>query len=186
MLNYRSTRIGFCAVASNYFNQIIAAAEYGLNPKIHLYDCRGTHLHAFHAETTVKCIGLAFSRNGKYLAIIGGVPDFRITVFDTEKRQMLQVKEENKLPCKQEEFLQCKFNPRNNNQFCILSTNTLYCYNIHQAYDYTEVEEEKILVEANRLEVKEFKSEDTELGFVKFIYDPYDRVHICTDRPLVL
>lgn len=34
--------------------------------------------------------------------------------------------------------------------------------------------------------MNEYRDEDTELQFSKFIYDQYDRVHICTDRPMVI
>ena len=110
---------------------MIAAAEYGLNPEVHIYNAQTKELvHSFAMDTTVKCISMAFSRDGKYLIMIGGVPDFKITVYDVEQSKKL-VMPETKLPCKPDEFLQVKFNPANHNEFCILSQTVLYSYIIH-------------------------------------------------------
>jgi WD40 repeat protein len=149
--NYRSKRYGYCAVTSNYNKGIIAAAEYGLNPQVHIFNFQRQLELSFPMDTTVKCISMAFSRDGKYLIMVGGVPDFRITIFDTDSKKKL-VMPETKLPCKPEEFLQVKFNPSDHNLFCILSQTTLYSFQIHQAYDYTEGEEDKVLLETFRLE----------------------------------
>jgi len=35
-------------------------------------------------DTTVKCIGMAFSRDGRHLLMIGGVPDFKLSIYDVE------------------------------------------------------------------------------------------------------
>ena len=63
-------------------------------------------------DTTVKCICMAFSRDGRYLLMIGGVPDFRISIYDLDESKKLVIPEA-KLPCKPEEFLSAKFNPCN-------------------------------------------------------------------------
>ena len=185
-LSYRSKRGGYCIAAANYNNGYVAAAEYGLNPEVHIYRVPSKELvHKFAMDTTVKCIGMAFSRDGRYLLMIGGVPDFRISIFDVENNKKL-VMPESKLPCKPEEFLQAKFNPATKNQFAILSQTALYNYTIHAAYDVTEKGEQKILGESFRLENTEFRDENPELTFTRFIWDSYNRVHICTDMPLLL
>ena len=70
-------------VTSNYNNNLIAAAEYGLNPECHIYKYPSKEIiHKFSIDTTVKCISMAFSRDGNYLLLIGGVPDFRLSIFD--------------------------------------------------------------------------------------------------------
>jgi hypothetical protein len=61
----------------------------------------------------------------------------------------------------------------------------LYNYTIHQAYDVTERGENKILGESFRLESSEFRDENPDLTFTKFLWDAYGRVHICTDMPLL-
>jgi WD40 repeat protein len=146
-----SKRNGYCAVASNYFVGLLAAAEYGLKPEVHIYKSSTRELvNSFQMDTTVKCLGMAFSRNGKYLIMVGGVPDFRISLYDIEQNKKVLIPE-TKLPCKPEEFLQIKFNPGNHSQFCILAQNVLYNFNLNQAYDVTERGEQKILGESYRL-----------------------------------
>jgi hypothetical protein len=172
-------------VTANYYTGLIAAAEYGLKPQVHMYESSGRLKKSFEIDTTVKCISMAFSRDGKYLLIIGGVPDFRITIYDTEKDKML-VMEEYKLPCKPEEFLQVKFNPRDNTRFSILSQNILYSFIVHQAYQVIEKPDDKTLMEAERLEVNEFRHDDSEIQFSKFIYDQFDRAHLCTNKNSVI
>ena len=56
-------------------------------------------MHSFPIDTTVKVIYMVFSRDGKYLLIIGGVPDFKISIFDVESAKKL-VLPDTKLPCK--------------------------------------------------------------------------------------
>ncbi len=82
----------------------MAAAEYGLNPECHIYrypiDKKNqSPIHKFPIDTTVKAIEMVFSRDGKYLLIIGGVPDFKISIFDVESAKKL-VLPDTKLPCK--------------------------------------------------------------------------------------
>ena len=104
-INYRSKRNGYCMASSNYNSGLIACAEYGLNPEMHIYKVPGKELkHKFAMDTTVKCIALAFSRCSKYLLMIGGVPDFQISIFDLENNKKLVIPE-TKLPCKPEEFI---------------------------------------------------------------------------------
>ena len=118
-------------MASNYTVGFIAAAEYGLKPEVHIYRAADKErINSFPLDTTVKCIGMAFSRSGRYLIMIGGVPDFRISIFDCEQNKKLVIPE-TKLPCKADEYLSVKFNPQNNMQFCVLSQKVLYTYTIH-------------------------------------------------------
>ena len=74
----------------------------------------------FKMNTTLKCQGMAFSRCGTYLVIIGGLPDFNISIYDLENKQFL-ITEEHKLKHRKE-FIEIKFNPRSKNEFAILST----------------------------------------------------------------
>jgi WD40 repeat protein len=43
---------------------------------------------------------MVFSRDGKYLLMIGGSPDYRISIFDLENNKKVNLAE-SKLPCKQ-------------------------------------------------------------------------------------
>jgi hypothetical protein len=47
----------------------------------------------------------------------------------------------------------------------------MFFYEIHPAYDVTERGEQKILGESYRLEKVEYKDENPELTFTKFIWD---------------
>lgn len=81
---------------------MVAAAEYGLNPECHIFRYPGVKekpIYKFDIDTTVKVIEMVFSRDGKYLLIIGGVPDFKISIFDVESAKKL-VLPDTKLPCK--------------------------------------------------------------------------------------
>jgi hypothetical protein len=65
---------------------LIAVAEYGLKPKCYIHHCPSKQvLCQFQMNTTLKAQGMAFSRDGKYLVILGGLPDFRISIFDLDK-----------------------------------------------------------------------------------------------------
>lgn len=88
---------------------------------------------------------------------------------------------ETKLPCKAEEYMQVKFNPGNHNQFCIMSQSVMYTYDIHQAYDVTERGDQKILGESYRTNMSEWRYDNQDVMFCKFIWDQFSRVHIVTD-----
>lgn len=176
-----SQRSGYCMVTSNYNNGLIAAAEYGLSPECHIYNFPQKQIvHRFAMDTTVKCISMAFSRDGCHLLMIGGVPDFRISIFDLQTGKKLAMPE-TKLPCRPEEFLQAKFDPSNRHKFLILTQTSLYCYTVHPAYVVGEEGQEKTLGESHRLEHKIFKPEEPDLALTRCIWDPYGRVHVCTD-----
>jgi WD40 repeat protein len=181
-----SKRNGYCACSANYNVGLIAAAEYGIKPEVHIYRRADRELvSTFPLDTTVKCIGMAFSRSGKYLIMIGGVPDFRISLYDIEHNKKLVIPE-TKLPCKADEFLSVKFNPKNNMQFCILSQTVVYTFTIHQAYDVNQRGEQQFLGESSRLESTEYRDENPDLTFIQFVWDPYGRIHICTDQAMVI
>lgn len=44
----------------------------------------------FEMQTTLRSIGMSFSRDGKYLLLIGGVPDFTISIYDIEAQAFLK------------------------------------------------------------------------------------------------
>ena len=86
----------------------------------------------FKMNTTLSCLGMDFSRDGKYLVIIGGVPDFNISIYDLENRQLL-ITPETKLKCKKD-FIKVKFNPRTKNEFFIMSETTISFYTLREAF----------------------------------------------------
>jgi hypothetical protein len=181
-----SKRNGFCSYATSTNNNLIAAVEYGINPEVQIYTAHKRDLLCkFEMDTTLTCIDLAFSRDAQYLIMIGGVPDFKISIFDIENRTKLPIIE-TVLPCKESEFLGIKFNPKSKDHFCILSTSKVYFYKITKAYQVSEKNNEKILGESYRISTSEYTHENHECQFTSFIYDQYDRVHLCTDMPEVL
>ena len=71
---------------------MIAAAEYGLNPEVHIYRFPGKDLaYKFKADTTIRLLDMVFSRDGKYLLMIGGIPDFKISIFDLENNKKINL-----------------------------------------------------------------------------------------------
>ena len=118
----RSKRNGYCLATANYHTGVIAAAEYGLNPEVHIYKYPSKELiHKFKADSTIRCTDMIFSRDGRYLLMIGGIPDFRISVFDLENNKKLNLGTDCKIPCKPADYKKAKFNPSNSKEFCILS-----------------------------------------------------------------
>ena len=62
---------------------MIAATEYGLQPECHIYQMPQKRVIAqFNLQTTLRTSAMAFSRDGSYLLMVGGVPDFRISIYD--------------------------------------------------------------------------------------------------------
>eukprot|EP00347_Sterkiella_histriomuscorum_P023011 403336298 len=190
-----SKRSGYCCSTSNYHKNLIAAAEYGLNPEIHIYKYPGKDLvHKFKADTTIRLIDMAFSRDGRYLIMIGGIPDFRISIFDLETNKRINLSgstngttlQECKIPCKPGDYRKVKFNPSNSREFCILASNSIYFYKVHQGYEITEQDDQKYLGESERLSFIEYKNENPELQYTYFVWDQYKRVHVCCDLPMLL
>jgi hypothetical protein len=108
----RSKRNGYCLVTANYHKNYIAAAEYGLGPEVHIYRYPGKDLiHKFKADTTIRLLDMVFSRDGRYLIMIGGIPDFKISIFDLENNKKISLNADAKLPCKAADYKKCKFNP---------------------------------------------------------------------------
>lgn len=87
----------------------------------------------FEINTTYVVLDMAFSRDGKYLLMVGGIPDFNISIYDIENGNLLPITEAN-LPCTKDELLEVSFNPKNKLQFCILSNHTLYFYSLLPAF----------------------------------------------------
>jgi hypothetical protein len=187
-----SKRNGYSMVTASYTSGLIAAAEYGLKPECHIYSYPGKMdkpKHSFPMDTTVKCMAMAFSRDSSQLLLVGSAPDFRISVFDLAANKKMALPE-TKLPCKPSEFIQILFNPMNKNNFIILSQTTLYCYTLHPAFEeYSEgagPDKPSRLRESFRLECNTFKPEDPQMTMTRATWDPYNRVHVCTDKPMFM
>lgn len=125
---------------------------------------------------------MVFSRDGKYLLIVGGIPDFKISIFDLENKRMLKL-EDSKLPFEIASYKRTKFNPQNSSEFCILGKDVIYFYKIHTAFEYID---ENNIGDSERLSSIEYRNENPELTYGNFIWDQYKRIHVCTDFPQIL
>ena len=108
------------------------------------------------------------------------MPDFKLSIFDLEKGKNLSCSE--KIPCPKN-IKKLKFNPANSNEFCLLSSETCYFYQIHPAYMIEDKDGEQFLDESERLSKTEYRPENPEIQMQYFVYDQYGRVHITTDMP---
>lgn len=128
-----STRNGYSAITTNQRCNYIACAEYGLNPKVQIREYpKGGVAHEFRAKAAIQVLDMQFSRNGKHLLMISGIPDFKLSVFDTEEGKFLEV--EDTLPCP-ETYRKIKFNPRKNREFVILASDCIYFYKMIKAFE---------------------------------------------------
>ena len=185
---------------------LIAATEYGLRPKCHIFDAyKRNILHSFTINTTLKCLGMAFSRDGEYLVMIGGVPDFKISIFDLSKGQLLNLPE-TKLPCNYKSFVEVAYNPKSKEEFAILADQALYFYTLKPAFELVQEENNEAdedepemtnqLHDAHRLECVEFLPDDVPVPednppdgpifFTSFKWDNYGRVHLCSNTEQIL
>jgi len=180
----RSKRNGFSAVAANVQKSLVAACEYGLNPEVLIFKYPGKDpVHKFKADTTIQCSSMTFSRDGRYLLMIGAVPDYTLSLLDLEAGKKLACTE--KIPC-HKNFKRAKFNPVNSREFAILASDCCYFYKIHPAYEVTQQKGQNFLGESDRLQKTEFRSENPEVTFGYFVWDGYGRVHICADLPQLI
>eukprot|EP01022_Parablepharisma_sp_SALTPOND_P004031 TRINITY_DN1173_c0_g1_i1.p1 TRINITY_DN1173_c0_g1~~TRINITY_DN1173_c0_g1_i1.p1 ORF type:complete len:1181 (-),score=200.28 TRINITY_DN1173_c0_g1_i1:8215-11757(-) len=81
-----------------------------------------------------------FSRDGNHLVAANGLPDYSLTVYDTETGEKLRGIHE-KLP--EKEVRKLSFNPINNNCFALLTTSRVFVYMIERTGDY---ENEQLVV----------------------------------------
>lgn len=108
---------------------------------MHIYRYPGKELaFRFKADSTVRLLDMTWSRDGRYLLMIGGIPDFRISIFDTENNKKLTIKPDVKLPCKASEYRRTKFNPVNDHEFAILTQNAVYFFTMVEGFEGQLVE----------------------------------------------
>ena len=63
---------------------------------------------------------MGFSRDGNYLLIVGGVPDFTISIYDIKAQAFIKTPT-TKLPFKHSQLRGAAFNPRTHEEFSVLS-----------------------------------------------------------------
>jgi len=137
---------------------------------------------------------MTFSRDGKYLMIIGGVPDFRLSIYDLKAQHFLSIPH-TKLPFSFNKLRNVSFNPRSSQEFCILSDTMIYFYTLKNAfmtgdkYIGDEDDENRVLelIDSFRLDFVTFSNTDvvnnldTPVEFHSLKWDMYSRVHVCTN-----
>lgn len=192
--------MGFSKICTSHNNNLLAATEYGLNPKCYIYQMPQKRvIKQFEVQTTFVVEDMTFSRDGKYLLIVGGVPDFRLSIFDLENNQILPMTE-SILPCAKEDLISVAFNPKTKTQFSILSKHVLYFCKLlpaflpiqKKAHDGEVFEE---LDDAWRLETSEFSVGDIPIidpdhsdpiVMVSLKWDSFGRVQLCTNTNQLL
>jgi hypothetical protein len=153
-------------------------------------------------DTKLKCLGMAFSRNGQYLTMIGGVPDFKISIFDLTTGKLLNLPETT-MPCNYKSFVEIQHNPKSENEFAILADQALYFYNVKPAFNYeqgqgADEDEDPVMnfSDSHRLDQCQFLPDDVEvlednppegpIFFTSFKWDNFNRVHLCTNTEQIL
>jgi WD40 repeat protein len=157
----------------------IAAAEYGLNPEIHIYKYPGNQLIAkIKAETTIRVTDLSFSRDCTRLLMIGDKPDYKISVYDLDKNKMLTVNE----TLKDKMYLTSAFNPSDPDQFFVASPHNLVFYNIiSNSYAITE-EDETGINKCERVNSMIFPPPTEDTVYNDIIWDSYSKIYISTEQ----
>lgn len=119
-------------------NNLIAASEYGLQPECHVYQMPSKQVIAqFTMQTTLRSSAMSFSRDGNYLLIVGGVPDFTISIYDIKAQAFIKIPS-TKLPFKHSQLRCAAFNPRSSEEFCVLSDTKVYFYSLKHAFQQGE------------------------------------------------
>lgn len=76
---------------------------------------------------------MAYSRDGQFLAVLSGRPDFTVTIIDIQAgRQLDEI--ELKLPHKGSDHVKIKFSPDDSKHFAILSRHDITFYTLEPAY----------------------------------------------------
>lgn len=87
----------------------------------------------FAMQTTLRSSAMSFSRDGNYLLMVGGVPDFNISIYDIKAQGFIKTPG-TKLPFKHSQLRSAAFNPRSNEEFCILSDTKVYFYTLKHSF----------------------------------------------------
>lgn len=189
-------------ICTSHNNNLIAASEYGLQPECHVYQMPSKQVIAqFSMQTTLRSSAMNFSRCGNYLLIVGGVPDFTITIYDIKQQQFIKTPT-TKLPFKHSQLRGAAFNPRTHEEFAVMSDSKIYFYRLKHAFmkgeqqNIQNEDEEGQLIfelkESHRYEIGEFgadqvpNSDEEPVVFSSFKWDMWNRVHLCTNKTQVL
>ena len=151
----------------------------------------------FELKTTLSVMGMDFSRDGKFLIIIGGTPDFNISIYDIQNGKFL-ITPDTVLQSKKD-FIAVRWNPRNNREFYILSKTKIQFYTLKEAFTFLGDNEQNEneseagahnFIDSMRFVVEEFNSSEIPdegasgpIVFTRAKWDAYNRVQMCTNLP---
>lgn len=150
-------------------------------------------------QTTLRSSAMSFSRDGNYLLIVGGVPDFTISIYDIKAQAFIKIPQ-TKLPFKHSQLRCAAFNPRSSMEFCVLSDTKVYFYALKPAFmqgeraaNAAEDDESAFeLKESFRFDCTEFAAadvpvtDDQPVVFSSLKWDMWNRVHLCTNKTQLL
>ena len=78
---------GFSAFAGSSLHGVLAYADTVQNPMVHIIDSNANEQGTFHIPDVLGVHALAFSEDGEWLYSLGGLPTFRLSVFDWRNRE---------------------------------------------------------------------------------------------------
>lgn len=79
---------GFAEFTTNFRRDLLAVAEYAMNPPVHLYDAQLNHLHTFKNLCDLDISDLYIEYNGNYLVVVTGCPNYDIRICDIKEKTM--------------------------------------------------------------------------------------------------
>lgn len=82
---------------------------------------------------------MAYSRDGLFLAVVTGRPDFSVIIYDIQQNRELE-EVTLKLPHKASEHVKIKFSPEDSKHFAILSRTDITFYTLERAFDLQDLE----------------------------------------------
>jgi WD40 repeat protein len=78
---------GFSAFAASPLSQVLAYAEAISDPTVHIADVKGVEKGSFNIPGVLGVQSLGFSYDGQWLYSLGGLPTFRLSIFDWKNKQ---------------------------------------------------------------------------------------------------
>lgn len=85
---------GTSSIAFNSTKKVFAIGEKNIDPKVHIFSYHKFKfklLKTLFHMTGVEYNDLAFSRDGEYLAVLGSLPDHRLTIWDWENQKKFEI-----------------------------------------------------------------------------------------------
>ena len=82
---------GTCAIAFNPMKRLMALGEKTIKPKVHIYSYTEQHVFSLQCTiyntTTMEFNDISFSRDGEWIALLGSLPDHKLSVWDWQNKK---------------------------------------------------------------------------------------------------